>query len=229
MSPELLDPEAFGLKISCPTKESDCYALGMVIYEVLSGRPPFTQYEGTVVILKVMGGERPERPRGTQAEWFTDDLWGMLELCWKPQPYDRPSLKAMLGRLEGVTPPSRPPPTIDEDAVTDTGDLLDLTVTDHGEAEFLGLGGNPSLPSLNVNRTMITCGLLEETIGAGTYGRLDTTAGDSCMFSPFAEGLRLTPVHRRSQAHLQSSLWYNRSDNYILWLRVHSSTAEFSL
>ena len=269
MSPELLDPEAFGLKISCPTKESDCYALGMVIYEVLSGRPPFTQYEGTVVILKVMGGERPERPRGTQAEWFTDDLWGMLELCWK-QPHDRPNLKAMLECLEGVTPsrppptidedavadtgdsldltvtdhgeaellgsegegvtpPSRPPPTIDEDAVTDTGDSLDLTVTDHGEAEFLGLGGNPSLPSLNVNRTMITCGLLEETIGAGTYGRLDTTAGDSCMFSPFAEGLRLTPVHRRSQAHLQSSLWYNRSDNYILWLRVHSSTAEFSL
>ena len=40
MSPELLDPESFGLKKSRLTKESDCYALGMMVYEVLSGRVP---------------------------------------------------------------------------------------------------------------------------------------------------------------------------------------------
>ena len=37
MSPELLDPERFGIpesKGGRPTKQSDCYALGMVIYEV---------------------------------------------------------------------------------------------------------------------------------------------------------------------------------------------------
>ena len=37
MSPELLDPERFGmpqLEDSRPTKQSDCWALGMVIYEV---------------------------------------------------------------------------------------------------------------------------------------------------------------------------------------------------
>jgi serine/threonine protein kinase len=33
MSPELLDPEGFGSN-GHPTRESDCYALGMVIYEV---------------------------------------------------------------------------------------------------------------------------------------------------------------------------------------------------
>ena len=37
MSPELFDPESFGLQEGRPTKASDCYALGMVIYEVLSG------------------------------------------------------------------------------------------------------------------------------------------------------------------------------------------------
>ena len=36
MSSELLDPGKFGLKDSRPTQESDYYALGMVIYEVLS-------------------------------------------------------------------------------------------------------------------------------------------------------------------------------------------------
>jgi len=37
MSPELLDPERFGIPDSednRPTRQSDCYALGMVIYEV---------------------------------------------------------------------------------------------------------------------------------------------------------------------------------------------------
>jgi len=34
MSPELLDPDRYGLPDSRPTKESDCYALGMVAYEV---------------------------------------------------------------------------------------------------------------------------------------------------------------------------------------------------
>ena len=33
MGPELLDPEGFGSN-GRPTRESDCYALGMVIYEV---------------------------------------------------------------------------------------------------------------------------------------------------------------------------------------------------
>ena len=33
-SPELLDAERFGAEGDRPTKESDCYAFGMVIYEV---------------------------------------------------------------------------------------------------------------------------------------------------------------------------------------------------
>ena len=34
MSPELLDPSRLGDRGPRPTKESDCFALGMVIYEV---------------------------------------------------------------------------------------------------------------------------------------------------------------------------------------------------
>ena len=33
-SPELLNPEMFGLDNNRPTTQSDCYALGMVVYEV---------------------------------------------------------------------------------------------------------------------------------------------------------------------------------------------------
>ena len=34
MSPESLDPDRFGVTDCRPTKQSDCYALGMVVYEV---------------------------------------------------------------------------------------------------------------------------------------------------------------------------------------------------
>jgi len=44
MSPELLDPERFRIPESegdRPTRQSDCYALGMVIYEVSVWASPF--------------------------------------------------------------------------------------------------------------------------------------------------------------------------------------------
>jgi len=104
MSPELLDPEGFGLKDSRPTKESDCYALGMVVYEVLSGQTPFASSRGFTIISKVLGGERPERPHGEQGKLFTDALWRVLERCWRPQPSDRTGAKDVLLCLEG--PPS---------------------------------------------------------------------------------------------------------------------------
>ncbi|KAF9793424.1 kinase-like domain-containing protein [Thelephora terrestris] len=99
MSPELLHPEQFGFKDSRPTKGSDCYALGMVIFEVLGGQAPFACDKDFIVMRKVLDGERPERPRGV---WFTDDLWQTLERCWVPQPVDRPTVQAVfeiLGQL----------------------------------------------------------------------------------------------------------------------------------
>lgn len=100
MGPELLDPGRFGFKNSRPTKGSDCYALGMVILEVLTGQAPFPHYTGLIVMRKVVDGERPERPRGSEAVWFTDDLWKMLERCWSSQPKVRPTAEIVLERLE---------------------------------------------------------------------------------------------------------------------------------
>ena len=82
------------------TKESDCYALGMVILEVLSGQAPFARYKEFVVMRKVMDGERPERPKEVL---LTDDLWGTMELCWLPQPERRPTVAAVLECLERVS------------------------------------------------------------------------------------------------------------------------------
>jgi len=103
MSPELFDPEKFDLKDSRQTKHSDCYALGMVMYEVLSGRVPFSRHHGPAIIGAIIKGERPGRPRGEEGRWFTGGIWSVMEGCWKPIPGDRPCVKGILHRLEGAS------------------------------------------------------------------------------------------------------------------------------
>ena len=123
MSPELWYPGQFGLMDGRQTKESDCFALGMVIYEVLSGKRPFATDKDSVIARMILDGHRPRRPQGKEGGLFTDDIWGALELCWKDQPQDRISVSAILRPLEGHPPLLRPSP--DADAETGSDDQSD--------------------------------------------------------------------------------------------------------
>ena len=131
MSPELLDPDGSDLKDGRATKESDCYALGMVIIEVLSGKAPFPQYHGMNLMKKIVDGERPGIPQGPEEVWFTNDLWGMLEQCWSPQPEERPTIKAVLQRLKNSSKTWQPLPPGSNDDVKLAGsdDQSHFTVT----------------------------------------------------------------------------------------------------
>ena len=102
MSPELLISDQADLEVCRPTKQSDCYALGMVVYEVLSGHVPFAPFGRYAVMRRVVDGERPQRPGGMEGAWFTDDLWRLLNGCWATRPEDRPSVSAVLEILERV-------------------------------------------------------------------------------------------------------------------------------
>ena len=106
MSPELFDPEVEDHR---PTKWSDCYALGMVIYEVLSGHLPFYQFANRVVSWKVLRGDRPERPQGAEGVWFTDEVWQLLGFCWTTQPEMRPSIEDVLQYLWKASESWKPP------------------------------------------------------------------------------------------------------------------------
>ena len=103
MSPELFALDQSDPGSNQPMKQSDCYALGMVIYEVLSRWTPFSQFNLYIIIQKVMDGERQEWPEGVEGAWFMDELWGMLNQCWESQPENRPSAPAMLECLEQVS------------------------------------------------------------------------------------------------------------------------------
>lgn len=113
MSPERIDPGRFGFEDGRPTISSDCYALGMVIYETISGYRPFHEHVDVTVFMKVLNGEHP--PRGAQ---FTDSLWEVVERCWGRRPETRPSIGDVLRCLE-MEPSVGPYVEIEEDEVSD--------------------------------------------------------------------------------------------------------------
>ena len=139
MSPELLHPGKFGLENSHPTVQSDLYALGMVVYEVLSGQAPFAGHRDPEIVLMVLSGKRPERPRGDAGELFTDEIWGVLELCWKHLPSDRPTAKHVLMVLEGELSMPWPPSDMDGEVDTDTDDEQSTVNGESGSGMFFSI------------------------------------------------------------------------------------------
>ena len=146
MSPELLVPEMFGLKKSHPTEASDCCTLGMVIYEVLSGLAPPSQYGFVDGFLTVKEGVYPKRPQGAQELWSTDSVWETLELCWKPQPGDRISAKGILQGLEGSSRVMGPQANVGGGVKTSTDYQSDVKYK-HGDPRMF----SPFCPRLNFN------------------------------------------------------------------------------
>ena len=94
------------------------------MYEILSGRQPFFQSDDFAVMFHVRKGRRPSRPQGNVGKLFTDDIWEILELCWRHQPGDRMSAKDVLSRLERVQSPLRLPFGADGGTETNIGDVL---------------------------------------------------------------------------------------------------------
>jgi len=156
MGPELLDPDRFGRGDGRMTKESDCYALGMVILEVLSGKPPFLGDSNVVVITKVINGERPGKPEGKEEVWFTDDLWEILEQCWLPQLERRPAIEAILQCLERGSTAWQPlPPDSDDYTQSDSDDQSDFTLSCDASIDlstFLDLVLNFTHPQMPLQR-----------------------------------------------------------------------------
>jgi len=160
--PELLYPDQFGGGDGRMTKESDCYALGMVILEVLSGKPPFPGDSNLIVITKVINGERPEKPQGREEVWFTDDLWEILEQCWLPQPERRPAIDAVLQCLERDSMAWQPlPPDSDDHVQSDSHDQSDFTSSHDSSI------GPSAFPDLAVNSLTLErlCSRLDRSTG----------------------------------------------------------------
>jgi len=119
----------------------------MVIYETVSGNPPFHKDADYTVYLKVVEGKRP--PRGVR---FTESLWKALELCWMPQPNDRPSIEGVLQRLERASNSlEKPSPGMDEE-IEEDGDGWDSADSSSdfpgGTGGTVVIGGNTTMTQI---------------------------------------------------------------------------------
>ena len=200
MAPELISPKRFSLSNSRPTTPSDCYALGMVIYETISGNLPFHKDADLVVCMKVVEGDRP--PRGAK---FAESLWKLLELCWAPQPNDRPGIEEVLQCLKMVPNLPEPPPGSDEETERD-GDDWDLA-TDPSSAPNETTGttaernttssGLSSLATPPLSPVSITPGIAD-VIGEADVGTYQVSASRSRQ--PIVQNVDCLPSTERGRS-----------------------------
>jgi len=87
-APERFDSHGVGDTSYPPTTRSDMYSLGGVIYQILTGRPPYHEVKSkSRVSIKILDGTKPSRPLDLH---IADHHWLFMEQCWSP-PEDRPS------------------------------------------------------------------------------------------------------------------------------------------
>ncbi|KZO99037.1 kinase-like protein [Calocera viscosa TUFC12733] len=111
-APELILPEQYDLTAwSCFTPAVDIYAFGMVIYELYTGQPPFSDVRGYNLLSSIINGLRPVRP-GSEllAGGVSDTMWTIAEDCWKGDLKQRPTAMKLVERVaelvEGGSPQS---------------------------------------------------------------------------------------------------------------------------
>ena len=103
MAPELLLPDKFQLKKGVPSLEADTYALGMTVYQVLTGKWPFFPRREAEVVYAVVSGERPAKPENAEEIGITDVLWNLLTACWCEERTARPPITEVLSKFCEIT------------------------------------------------------------------------------------------------------------------------------
>lgn len=197
MSPELIAPERFGSTKFRPTKSSDCYAFGMVIYEAISGEVPFYTHKDFNVLVTVLAGGRPARCVG-----FTDHLWKMLERCWAYRPDDRPSTEEVLQCLrEFPKLPKSPTTRTDRDPEScsdDQGLNVPLSFESGASGTMVIRGVTPMAPDLDYvtdrGLTPIPSASCPSTVKADADGTSPTDPNTVTTTSAF-EGVSLCPPY----------------------------------
>lgn len=101
MAPELIHPLKFGLECSLLSKEGDIYAIGMVVYEVMTGVRPFglENFWGQQMVCAVLDGMRPTKPENAEAIGFGLGVWSLVEMCWREDWKQRPKTGDVRQRL----------------------------------------------------------------------------------------------------------------------------------
>jgi serine/threonine protein kinase len=117
-TPHYMAPEAFhGVT---PSPATDVYALGVLLYELVSGQPPYLS-DSVPELMRMHAEGRPQRRPG-----IPDELWKLIRSCLSAKPRQRPAAPALvrdlrqlarkLTEVPALLPPAPPSlPAVDPD------------------------------------------------------------------------------------------------------------------
>src|SRR2546423_5049808 len=93
-----IDPQCFKGNTFSRNEKSDIYALGVIFWELSSGKIPFEHVDRYLIPFEINNGQREKAIAGTPAEYvklYTD--------CWNEDPQKRPTLEFVLETLNKIT------------------------------------------------------------------------------------------------------------------------------
>ncbi|WP_328460543.1 serine/threonine protein kinase [Actinoplanes sp. NBC_00393] len=93
-TPHYMAPEAF--HGTTPSPATDVYALGVLLYELVSGEPPYSS-DSIPDLMRMHAEGNPERRPG-----IPDDLWQLITACLASKPRLRPSAAELVTALNGL-------------------------------------------------------------------------------------------------------------------------------
>lgn len=64
--------------------------------QAFTGKHPLSELNSPSVMLKIMNGERPIYPSGTEGLGFVAPVWNMTVDCWRDDPVFRPTMAAVV-------------------------------------------------------------------------------------------------------------------------------------
>ncbi|GBB85147.1 hypothetical protein RclHR1_01170031 [Rhizophagus clarus] len=77
---------------------SDIYSIGMLMWEISSGQPPFINFENDYELaLRIINGMRPKIVPGTPLEYKK-----LMEQCWDADPTKRPDINFLYGKTSEI-------------------------------------------------------------------------------------------------------------------------------
>jgi len=95
MAPELIySPDRKDHENSWMT---DMWSFGMVVYELISGKMPYYEAGGVLVVGEILRRKIPSKPKFTGE--YHEKLWRICLLCWNFEPSQRPTSQAVLDDL----------------------------------------------------------------------------------------------------------------------------------
>jgi hypothetical protein len=86
--PQYIEPQCYKIINYKKNEKSDIYSLGILLWEISSGRLPFSKYSMDLLREHIKGGGREEPIKGTPTEYQK-----LYQECWSDKPESRPDIE----------------------------------------------------------------------------------------------------------------------------------------